>query len=462
MGTMGKVGMAVVLSLALASGARSGDVERAALFAAMEEGTQAVKAAASESRAAPAAADTGVADEIRAFNAPRVDLNLDFLKEKLLRIAAGPWPFMRGTDHLYYRALATDPALSIKQWVTPATCKVVVQGDLHVQNIGCSENGNGKIRFDIQDFDDSTRAPYIVDVVRAAASVIIMADETSISADDAREAARQCIATYVDSIDAVLDGSLDPDFSFKKDDAKGPVQTVLERAHATSRKELLKKRLKDGKFKRGDRYFDLDDKVYAAIVKALPGKKVKDAVRKKSNGVGSLGQDDYLVLIPGTDDDVILEVKQETKLSIAPYLSTLCNGDVPAGLASDSGERAILAQKAMQSSPERFADSVKMLGKSYIVREDSPFKDAPDATDVKNAKDLQQLGEAIATLAAKAHARQSQDPKGAQSIGRKIRAAIGDKKAFVSGVLDIAVGFAKRNRAEYREYLRSPLAKGQW
>src|SRR5258708_5750714 len=123
---------AAAVLLAMAPAAWAGDLERAALFAQLE----------ARAPAAPSSRDTGVEEEIRAFNAPRAETNPDFLKEKLLRIAAGTWPFLRGTAHLFYLGLAQDPALSVKEWVTPASCRVVVQGDLHVQNIGTFENAN--------------------------------------------------------------------------------------------------------------------------------------------------------------------------------------------------------------------------------------------------------------------------------------------------------------------------------
>lgn len=417
----------------------AGDLERAARFAALE----AEESAPSRTRAA----ESDVADQIRAFNASRED-NLEFLKEKMLRLAAGPWSFLRGTAHLFYRRLDVE---GLKPFITPATAKIVIHGDFHIQNCGTFEDARGKVRYDIQDFDDATRGPYVLDVLRAATSVLIMADDCDVSPKDAREAARALVEEYVESVDDAVAGSLDPDFAFKEDEAKGPVAEVLDRAKKVSRKDLIKKRTKNGRFIRGEKYFDVSEDLAKAIAGALK-KQVRDVARKKSNGCGSLGLDNFLVLL---DDDVILELKEQGPLSVPPCLPALIGSNPPA-LAADPAERAIAAQRTMQSNPDRLIDAVRVGKKSFLVREDSPAKDGLDPTDLKSPKDLTQAAKAVARLAAKGHTRQ------AAGLPAKLREAIGDKAAFVDAIVAQAEAMAKGVRADHREFLKSPLARGEW
>lgn len=443
----------LLLLLASAWPVRAGDVERAARFAALEAEVSADEAA---SRTRAAAPDSDVAAEIRAFNAPRAE-NLPFLKEKLLRLASGPWSFLRGTAHLFYRHVASEPAL-VARFMTPATSRLVIHGDFHLQNCGTFEDARGKVRYDIQDFDDATRGSYALDVLRAATSLLVMADEADVSADDARAAVTELCEAYVESVEDAAAGRLDPDFSFKEDDAKGPVAEVLDRAKKVTRKSHLKKRCESRRIRRNDRFFDVSGDVVSTIARACkPAGNVLDVVRKKGNGCGSLGLDNFLVLVEGTseDDDVILELKEQGPLSLPSYVRAI-TGVTPAAIARDPAERAVAAQGALQSNPDRWIRAVRFGGKSFLVREDSPSKDGLEATDIKSAKDLAQVARALARLAAKGHTRQGADVAGA------ILAATGAKAAFARGMLEAASAEALAVRADYRAYMKTPLARGDW
>ena len=447
MGSYARLFLALVVS---ASVARAGEVERAARFAMLED---AQEPAASATRGAP----SGVADEIRAFNAPRA-ANPEYLKEKLLRIASGPWSFLRGTAHLFYRRIAADPS-GLTPFITPASSKVVIHGDFHMQNCGTFEDGRGKVRYDVQDFDDSTRGPYVLDVLRAATSTLIMAEDAQVSASDARDATHALLEEYVDAVDDAAAGRLDPDFSFKEDDAKGPIAAVIARAKQVTRKEHLKSRCKDRRFRRGEKFFDVSEDLAASIGSAVAGKKkVHDVARKKSSGCGSLGLDNFVVLVETSgnpDEDVILELKEQITPSPVAYLPAIM-GSAPAALAADPAVRAVTAQRVLQSNPDRWIDAVKIGRKSFLVREDSPAKDGLVSTDIGSAKDLEHAAKAVARLAAKAHTRQFGGAAAA------IRKAIGEKKAFVDALAALADVQAKGVHADYREYLKSPLARGEW
>ncbi len=104
---------------------------------------------------------------------------------KLAAIAADPFAFFRGTNHLYVASLRNEDALLD----APTT---YVCGDLHLENFGSFKGDNGLVYFDLNDFDDGLVAPLTIDVVRVLSSVMVAAGQIGLSDEDARGAARQC------------------------------------------------------------------------------------------------------------------------------------------------------------------------------------------------------------------------------------------------------------------------------
>ena len=92
---------------------------------------------------------------------------------KLAAIAAEPFAFFCGTNHLYAASLGSEIALD-----APIT---YVCGDLHVENFGSFKGDNGLVYFDLNDFDDALVAPFTVDVVRMLSSVLVAAHQYRLS-----------------------------------------------------------------------------------------------------------------------------------------------------------------------------------------------------------------------------------------------------------------------------------------
>jgi uncharacterized protein (DUF2252 family) len=92
-------------------------------------------------------------------------------------MAMTPFTFYRGSARLMAADLAQLPRTGIH---------VQICGDAHVQNLGASGGGaDGKLIFDISDFDETIRAPWEWDVKRMAASLVLAGRES-------RNSERQC------------------------------------------------------------------------------------------------------------------------------------------------------------------------------------------------------------------------------------------------------------------------------
>jgi hypothetical protein len=85
--------------------------------------------------------------------------------DKHALMAAGPFPFLRAT---YYRWAALVADLP-----TPPGPVVGAVGDLHVENFGTWRDGEGRLTWGVNDFDEADHLPAAFDLVRLATSVEI-------------------------------------------------------------------------------------------------------------------------------------------------------------------------------------------------------------------------------------------------------------------------------------------------
>jgi uncharacterized protein (DUF2252 family) len=95
-----------------------------------------------------------------------IENDLDFKHQQM---SAGVFPFLRAT---FYRWSQRWVALCPKLTTSPAVLGV---GDLHVENYGTWRDGEGRLVWGINDFDEATVLPYTVDLVRLATSAALAA-----------------------------------------------------------------------------------------------------------------------------------------------------------------------------------------------------------------------------------------------------------------------------------------------
>ena len=82
--------------------------------------------------------------------------------------------------------------------VSQTRCGITVQmcGDAHVRNLGAFEATDGRLIFDVNDFDETTEGPWEWDVKRLASSLILAGREAGNSDRVSREAVREFVRTY--------------------------------------------------------------------------------------------------------------------------------------------------------------------------------------------------------------------------------------------------------------------------
>ena len=111
----------------------------------------------------------------------------ELLPVKMARMAVSPFGFFRGNVPV----MAADMALLPRTGVPVQIC-----GDAHVRNLGAYAGPDGRLIFDINDFDETIRAPWEWDLKRLATSLVLAGREAGNSETTCRSAVLACAAMY--------------------------------------------------------------------------------------------------------------------------------------------------------------------------------------------------------------------------------------------------------------------------
>src|SRR5260370_20413753 len=98
-----------------------------------------------------------------------------------------PFAFFRGAVAIMAADLARLP-----------NCGIVVQlcGDAHVQNLGSFAAPDGRLVFDLNDFDETIRGPWEWDIKRMAASIVLAGRGSGHNRAGCRGAAATLVERY--------------------------------------------------------------------------------------------------------------------------------------------------------------------------------------------------------------------------------------------------------------------------
>src|SRR5579859_1346562 len=109
------------------------------------------------------------------------------LKLKHQLMAQSPFSYFRGAAPVMAADLAVLPNTGIEAQLC---------GDAHVRNLGAYAGPDGRLVFDINDFDETLVAPFEWDVKRMATSLILAGREASVGNQHCRDAAIAFLARY--------------------------------------------------------------------------------------------------------------------------------------------------------------------------------------------------------------------------------------------------------------------------
>lgn len=355
-------------------------------------------------------------------------------REKYRRMSLSPFAFYRGTAHLFYRDLADADMLGRSRFLSENT-HTWIQGDLHINNFGAFEDAEGDVVFDLNDFDESWITHYLFDVWRGASSLYLQSLANGFKRKHRLAFIDEFTHEYLNELE-IAQGKAGRNLDkVTVDKAHGPLKKFLTKAATRkSRQSMLEDwTLVDG----NERRFNLNDPLLEPITdddlrllraainvykdhldSDLRGNEtyfqVQDAALRIHAGVGSLGTPRYYVLIRGEDDDPhtcrILDVKQQGLPSFFPFLEQAERDQLLDVFdETKAGQRVADAQKAMLMDAGKHLGSITILGRSFSVRERSPFKKSFKLERLTKRKDFFDMAHHWGTILAGGHARSDGD-----------------------------------------------------
>ncbi|MER6912924.1 DUF2252 domain-containing protein [Streptomyces sp. NPDC000594] len=402
---------------------------------------------------------------------------------KFRKMASSAFAFYRGAACLFYADLERehttrgDGAITTGPYLDERTSRVWIHGDLHAENFGTYMNANGRLIFNVNDFDEAYVGPFTWDLQRLAASLALIGYTKAYSDEQITELVRICATAYRERIHALSAGARDEEVPpFTLDSADGPLLGVLRDARSRTRFELLESmteiREAERRFADGGGAIELDAatryKVLAAFdgyLETLPESsltrpdsyRVKDVVGRRGIGIGSAGLPSYNILLEGNSDalenDVVIYMKQAQTPAVSRHI------DDPSvrGYFLHEGHRTVISQRALQDHADPWLGWTELDGAGQLVAEVSPYAVDLDWTDLDDPAEVAavvaDLGRATATMHAAA------DEGSGHSLvpfstERAIDAAIAaDEEGFPALLVDFAHRYGARARADHQIFV---------
>lgn len=357
------------------------------------------------------------------------------------------YELMLESPFAYFRGGAPVMAADLAA-IANAGIECQICGDAHVRNLGAYAAPDGRLVFDINDFDETIQAPFEWDLKRMAASLVLAGRAAGHKESSARSAAEACVARYAAQMREFAGMPLleIARFLVHRMDLAKPVHDALAKAERATPQHTLeqltkpakggppaagshpfrKKRGKDearegGISGGGSRIFKENPPMLTrenrtrsgAVLAALtPYAEMLEPQRRhllgfyrpvdvafKVVGTGSVGLRDYCVYFEGNGegDPLFLQIKEETHSAYAPYI-----GESHAPV--HNGERVVQGQRAMQTQSDPFLGWTRIGGRQYLVRQLNDHKGSIELSDLAGGN-LRAYAEVCGELLARGHAR---------------------------------------------------------
>jgi uncharacterized protein (DUF2252 family) len=414
--------------------------------------------------------------------APLMEADPAAFRVKYRKMAMDPFAFYRGTAALFYSDLTTGPTLGDEDWVDERSGRIWIHGDLHAENFGTYMNSDGRLVFDVNDFDEAYIGHFTWDLQRFAASLALLGWRKALPEQDVRALVGRYLHGYLDQVDRYQSEENDEDFALRLDNTEGPILSLLEQARLKRRVELLdpltssetgvRKFRESGKVRRlGDDERRTVEEAFERYLGTIPESKkidrdlfydVRDVVGVTGFGIGSAGLPAYNVLVEGfnqsLDNDVVLSVKQAN----VPAVSRFVDRTSVEGYFEDEGHRTVVSQRALQAHTDQLLGHTVIGGVGYVVAELSPYEIDLDWAEINEPEDMAAVVEQLGRATAKVHCASDEDSDQSlvdYQVEEAITASLeGRHDEFVDAVTDFSLEYAaavRRDHALFVEAFRS-------
>ena len=334
-------------------------------------------------------------------------------------------------------------------------------GDAHVQNLGAYAGDDGRLTFDINDFDETICGPFEWDVKRMATSILLAGADAKIPAEERRGCARAFLTAYCNLLHhlaglPVMDVARYQVHRLRSCEAISVILGKAERSTPLHLRDKLTEVVNGQRMFRTERpvLWRVEGDERKAVLASLstyveslaPERKHFFArlrpqdVAFKVVGTGSVGMRDYCVLMEGNgpDDPVFVQIKQESASVYTPYLPK-------AQPPKHNGERVVRGQRAMQLQSDPLLGWTTLGGREFLVRQLNDHKAGLDVTTLESAG-LMEYAHVCGEMVARGHAR-SGDPLALAEY-------VGGGKRFAEAMLEFAEAYAQQTVDDYKGFLR--------
>jgi uncharacterized protein (DUF2252 family) len=405
------------------------------------------------------------------------------LKNELM--AVSPFAYFRGAVPV----MAYDLSLVGNTGICNQLC-----GDAHVRNLGAFAAPDGRLVFDINDFDETIVAPFEWDVKRMATSLVLAGRAAGAKNLHCREAAAVFLERYRTMMHSfarmpVLEvakyqvhrlGNVSPVAGIlRMAERATPMHTLLTLTEVEGRASTGKKKgvkTVKGAAKSSER----PQRVFRTIpptLKRLTGALAEQIVGSltvyaeslqperrhflaqyrpmdvafKVVGTGSVGLRDYVVLMEGNGakDPLFLQIKEEVASGYAPYVAGALKGR---RAKQHQGQRVVNGERAMQLQSDPFLGWTTMEGRDYLVRQLNDHKASIQLEDLKAAGLLEYAG-VCGEMLARGHARAGDSAMVAGYVGTSGR--------FDEAVGAFAEAYADQTEVDWRQLVKSLKTTGK-
>jgi uncharacterized protein (DUF2252 family) len=376
------------------------------------------------------------------------------------RMLQSPFAFFRGTAGVQAHDLAGTPASGIH---------VQACGDCHLVNFGGFATPERSLVFDLNDFDETLRAPFEWDLKRLAASFVVAARWRGFRAREARDAAVEAVSAYRQSMRKRAEsGVLESWYS------RMAAEDLLVLAGKDAEfRGRIKRRIADSRGRTSESVFHkitaptrglprivdqppllyhVDRKIVNARVIAAFLKRYRDTlpeerrflfdrfqpvdVALKVVGVGSVGTRCYVALLLAAPEDALfLQVKEARPSVLERYTRQR---------VVHNGQRVVIGQRLMQSASDIFLGwSRGPAGRDFYVRQLRDMKVSPDV-ETMSPRVLRLYAAVCGTALARAH-----DKAGDAAM---IAGYLGGSDKFDQAMGDYAVAYADQVERDYATF----------
>ena len=381
----------------------------------------------------------------------------DLLPIRYRRMQQSPFAFFRGSAALMAADLAQAPTTDIR---------VQACGDCHAANFGGFASPERRLLFDINDFDETLRAPWEWDLKRLAASVVLASRELGLSNRHCSETAAALAASYRRHMRAyarmraleVWYSRLDAEVFIEKArsaSAKERWEEIEKKARAQTAEHVFPHfaKVKDGRIRIVDHpplvyHFRASELIRKHVIEmfhryreTLPDERriILDRyhiidIARKVVGIGSVGtRCSVVLLMAGRHDPMLLQVKEALPSVLEPYVGK--------GRYRNHGERIVTGQRMLQSASDVFLGWTRdQNGRDYYFRQ---LRDMKMKIDLENMSksDWREYVQTCAWALARAHARTGD--------AASIAGYLGKTDAFDEALTSFAIAYAEQAEQDY-------------